>query len=73
MKTEFLELAVPIRARCERFALHQLPLPPCEPLLPCAEALEPKPPRDTWAVPIERLPGRASLVDPALCVLLVLP
>ena len=74
MKTQLLELALPVSARRESLALHQEPLlPACAPELLCDDALEPKPLRDTCAVPVARLPGRASVVDPALCSERVLP
>ena len=66
MKAEILELALPVAARRECFALHQLPLLLAWlPLLLCDEALEPKPLRETWEVPMARLPGRASDVEPS--------
>jgi hypothetical protein len=75
MKAEILELALPVAARLERFAFHQLPLLLAWLLLLllCEDELEPKPLRDTCAVPMARLPGRASLVAPSLSELRLLP
>lgn len=72
MKTQVFALALPIGARRNTFAKHQLLLPERPPLL-CDDALEPKPLRDTCAVLMARLPGRAAEVVPSGCVVVVLP
>jgi hypothetical protein len=78
MKTQILELLLPVRTRAERFALHQELLLARAPELLCEEELEPKPPRETLddvpcEVPVALLPGRAAVVLPAECRLRELP
>lgn len=72
MKAHVLALLLPIGAWRNSLALHQLLLERA-PLLLCDDELDPKPPRETWAVLIARLPGRAALVVPSGCVVVVLP